>query len=118
MDGEPHRQLAGDRAAMSSLKEVVPVTKAPNDLGIADKAGYALNDRRFIMHLKFLTIMQRVIVGQRIELLDEDKDQLYLRHLHLLHLAPRKDLRRQSNCRAPTLQEWIEVEHKIIALEK
>lgn len=69
-------------------------------------------------HLKFLTIMQRVIVGQRLELLDEDKDQLYLKHLHLLHLAPRKDRRSKNNCRAPTLEEWIEVERKIIALEK
>lgn len=43
-------ELAGDHAAMSSLKEVVPVTNAPNDLVIADKAGYALNDRRFIQH--------------------------------------------------------------------
>ena len=42
-------ELAGDQAAMSSLKEVVPVTNAPNDLVIADKAGYALNDR-FIQH--------------------------------------------------------------------
>jgi hypothetical protein len=82
------------------------------------KAVCALNDRRFITHLKFLTIMQRVIVGQRLELLNDDKDQLYLGHLHLLHLAPRKDRQRQTNCRAPTLEEWQEVERKIITLEK
>ncbi len=120
MDREASQdELVGHHAAISLLKEIVPVAKAPpNDLGIGDKAGYALNDRRFITNLKFLTIMQRVIVGKKLELLDEDKDQLYLRHLHLLYLAPRKDLRRKNNCRAPTLQEWMEVEQKIIILEK
>ena len=83
--GASQDEPAGDPAAMSFLKEVVPVrTAPPNDLGIDNKARYALNDPRFITHLKFLTIMQRVIVGQRIELRDEDKDHLYLRHLHLL----------------------------------
>jgi hypothetical protein len=83
-----------------------------------DNAECALNDRRFITHLKFLTIMQRVIVGAKLKLLDEDQDQLYLGHLHMLHLAPHRDRKNKKNCRAPTIQEWVEVESKIIALEK
>lgn len=110
---------AGRYVTKSVLKEAIPVTEAPqHDLGIADKAGCALTDRRFITHLKFLTIMQRVIVGQRLEVLDKDKDEIHLGHLHRLYLAPRKDRRSKNNCRAPTLEEWIEVERKIIALEK
>jgi hypothetical protein len=41
--GASQDEPAGDHAAMSFLKEVVPVTKAPpNDFGIGDEAGYLL----------------------------------------------------------------------------
>jgi hypothetical protein len=110
---------AGHYATMSVLREVIPVTKTPQDnLVIGDEASWALTDRRFITHLKFLMIMQRVIVGQKLELADKDKDEIYLGHLHSLHLAPGKDRRSKKNCRAPKLEEWIEVERKIITLEK
>jgi len=103
----------------SALREVTKVIDTPPDsLEVAAKTIHAVNDRRFINTLKFLTIMQRVIVGQKLDLNDQDKNQLYLEHLHLLYLAPRKDRRRQDNCRGPTLEEWKEVERKIIALQK
>ena len=63
-------------------------------------------------------IIQRVIVGHNLKIADEDKDNLHLRHLHMLHLAPRKDRRKKKNCRQPTLEEWAEVERKILILEK
>lgn len=106
---------AGHFVGMPVFNSVTSITKTPQD---TDNAGCALTDRRFITHLKFLMIMQRVIVGQNLKLFDEDKDQLYLGHLHMLHLASRKDRRSKSNCRAPTLEEWMEVERKIISLEK
>jgi hypothetical protein len=114
------RVAAEDRQAdsfaiLSVHRKELPVTKTPPD---GAYAGFALNDPRFITHLKFLTIIQRVIVSQKLELCDKDKDLLYLGHLHLLHLAPRRNRQSKRDCRAPTLQEWIEVERRIITLEK
>ena len=99
--------------------KVMPVTKAsPDNTMIGQQALCALTDRRFITNLKFLLIIQRVIVGRRIEIPDKDKEMLHLGHLQMLYLASRKNIRLQTNCRSPTLQEWLEVESKIIALEK
>src|SRR5262249_49359185 len=64
------------------LPVINPVTSVARTLQDCEDAGCALTDRRFITHLKFLTIMQRVIVGQKLKLHDEDKGQLYLGHLH------------------------------------
>ena len=77
---------AGHFAAMPLLNAVTSITKTPQE---TDVAVCALTDRRFITHLKFLMLMQRVIVGQNLRLFDEDKDQLHLGHLHMLHLASR-----------------------------
>jgi hypothetical protein len=81
---------------------------------------YALNDPRFITNLKFLMIMQQVIVsqGDRLAILGDDKDQIYLGRLSMLYLAPAWDRWRKTNCRTPSLDEWSEVERKIITLEQ
>jgi hypothetical protein len=106
---------AGHIAGVPIVKPVTSVRRTTEEY---DEAKCALTDRRFITHLKFLTIMQRVIVGHNLKLADEDKDHLYLGHLHMLHLAPRKDRRNKKNCRAPTLEEWATLERKIVILEK
>jgi hypothetical protein len=106
---------AGYFAGMPTIKPVTSVTTTREDI---DTSECALTDRRFVTHLKFLMIMQRVIVGHNLKLADEDKDHLYLGHLHMLHLAPRKNRRNKKNCRPPTVEEWAEVERKIIILEK
>ena len=105
----------GHFATMPVRNEVILTTTTTKD---NENAECAINDRRFITHLKFLMIIQRTIVGAKLKLVDEDKDQLYLGHLHMLHLASRRDRRSKKNCRAPTLKEWVEIESKIIALEK
>jgi hypothetical protein len=117
--GTPQDPQAGPYTTMSVSKEVRPITRASqDDPRFGDRACCALNDPRFITNLKFLTIIQRTITAHKLALSSEDEEALYLGRLHMLHLARRKDRRSDNNCRPPHLEEWIEVERKIIALEK
>jgi hypothetical protein len=78
----------------------------------------ALTCKRFITALKFLSIIQQVIVNRGVKINNQDQDKLYLGYLQTLRLASLMDRLRKNKCRAPTLKEWAVVENNIVALER
>lgn len=132
----PQNEQASYGPNLSGIKEdnrtIIPVSTVSHTPRISNKARSQadvsddhhsfsrtpVNDSRFFSDVRFLKILQQIIVSNRIKLSEEIEHEIYLGRIRMLIFAsPLQRLTKSRKCRAPTLVEIKEVERKIIILE-